>query len=188
MIRSISPDRLEIHGAVTLPRTLHADPRGFLVETMRSDDWAVAGSEFAMSYTSVTIPGQMRDRDRWHVHRHQSDRFVVPMGEMILMLYDGRTESPTAGRLAAIRMAGLPFDRVVGAAGGESITTHLVTIPPGVYHCIGNLHPRDPFVLQNYPTRLYDAADEGRVPFVERPIASLGGQPFAWEQVEVDRT
>lgn len=170
-----------------LPRAIHADPRGFLVETLRADDRTVAGATFAMSYTSVTIPGQMRDRDRWHVHRHQTDRFVVPMGEMILTLFDGRAESPTTGRLAALRMAGLPFDGLVGAQGGESRTTFLVTIPPGVYHCIGNLHPRDPFVLQNYPDRLYDAADEGRVPFAERPMESLGGRPFRWEAVEVVR-
>jgi hypothetical protein len=62
-----------------------------------------------------------------------------------------------------------------------------VTIPREVFHCIGNLHPVEPFLLQNYPTSLYNAADEGRVPFRDTPIPSLGGRPFSWDLVEVAR-
>jgi dTDP-4-dehydrorhamnose 3,5-epimerase len=158
-----------------------------LVETLRRDDGAVRGDAFEMSYTSVTVPGEMRDRDRWHFHRRQEDRFVVPLGEMVLVLYDPRPESPTRGRLEAIRMAGPSVERPHAPEGKRDSTTHLVTIPREVLHVIGNLHPREPFVLQNYPTRLFDATDEGRVAFQDVPVASLGGIPFAWERVEVRR-
>ncbi len=188
MIGTIEPPECRIDGAVVLPRVVHHDPRGFLVETLRHDDLPVRGDEFAMSYTSVTVPGEKRDRDRWHVHQRQVDRFVVPIGEMVLALWDARPTSPTHGLLHAIRMCGAPIAGLASPGGRADRTTHLVTIPIGVYHCIGNLHATDPFVLQNYPTRLYDAADEGRVPFAEAPIASLGGRPFAWELVEVRRT
>ena len=138
-----------------------------------------------MTYVSVTVPGEFRDRDRWHVHRIQTDRFVVPVGEMILALYDGRPDSPSRGRIEAIRMVGVPFDRLDSPSKAES-ETFLVPIPPGVYHCIGNLS-RHPFVLLNSPTELYDPADEGRVPFADVRVESLDG-PFAWDRIEQQRS
>ncbi len=176
----ISPSEIRIPGARALVRTIHQDPRGLLVEMLRSDDAAVDGRHFAMAYTSVTVPGEFRDRDRWHVHKVQSDRFVVPLGEMILALYDGRAESPTHGVLHTVRMTGPPPDRP-GAAAAGARQTYLVPIPPGVYHCIGNLSDQ-PFVLVNFPTELYNASDEGRVPFATLPIPSLG-RPFRWDEV-----
>lgn len=184
---TLEPAECRIEGAVVLLRTVHLDRRGLLVETMRRDDATIRGEEFAMSYTSVTVPGQMRDRDRWHVHARQLDRFVVPLGEMILALFDARRASPSYGRVEAIRMAGASVRDPTSGGDPRNLATHLVTIPIGVYHGIANLHPSEPFVLQNYPTRLYDAADEGRVPFVDAPIPSLGGRPFSWELVEVRR-
>jgi hypothetical protein len=99
---------------------------------------------------------------------------------MILALYDGRAGSPSHGLLDVIRMAGAPLE-APGATPPGSLPTHLVPIPPGVLHCIGNLSDQ-PFVLVNFPTELYNAADEGRVPFTDRPVAALGG-PFRWEDV-----
>ena len=186
-IETIEPPQIRIEDSQTLARTIHLDPRGLLVETLRTDDGSVAAAPFAMSYTSVTVPGQMRDADRWHVHRRQVDRFVVPLGEMILALFDARPSSPSRGRLDVIRMCGAPVRHPSSAAGPRSLTTHLVTIPIGVYHVIGNLHPHEPFVLQNYPTRLYDPTDEGRVPFAEAPVPALDGRPFGWSEVSVRR-
>ncbi len=186
-LRTVSPTEIGIQDVVVLPRTAHHDPRGFLVETLRSDDTTVKGDTFAMSYLSLTVPGQMRDADRWHVHQHQVDRFVVLLGEMVLALYDARPRSPTEGRFTLARMAGAePTWNATRPRKKEDATTYLVTIPPQVYHCIGNLS-QEPFLLQNYPTRLYDPADEGRVPFAELPIPAAGGLPFGWERVEVVR-
>lgn len=185
-VRTVDPPKVRIRDVVVIPRALHMDPRGLLVETLRADDAAVKGDHFAMTYTSVTVPGEMRDRDRWHVHQHQQDRFVVPLGEMVLALYDARERSPTYGTLDLLRMVGAPV-QAPGTLGKRDETTHLVTIPERVYHCIGNLHPSEPFVLQNFPTRLFDPADEGRVLFQDVPVASLGGQGFSWSSVEVVR-
>ncbi len=136
-----------------------------------------------MSYASVTAPGEYRDRDRWHVHRIQTDRFVVVLGEMILALYDSRTDSPTHGRIEIIRMEGASYDRPSRVMKEES-RTFMVPIPPGVYHCIGNLSSR-PFLLINFPTELYNAQDEGRVPFRDIHIEALGG-PFGWDRVSAE--
>ena len=184
--RTIPPYSVRIRDVVVLERAIHQDSRGLLVETLREDDRPVRGEHFAMTYTSVTVPGEMRDRDRWHVHQHQQDRFVVPLGEMILALYDARASSETRGALDLLRMAGASLRQANRASKLDS-ATHMVTVPEGVYHCIGNLHSTEPFFLQNFPTRLYDPKDEGRVPFDSVPIGSLGGRGFAWELVEVVR-
>lgn len=180
-IRPRSPDSIRIRDVAVLARTSHGDPRGFLLETLRKDDNSVGGDRFAMAYLSVTVPGEYRDRDRWHVHTAQTDRFVVALGEMVLALLDARPSSPTFGRAEVVRMAGVPYSSPSSPVKKEE-ATFLVAIPPGVYHCIGN-KSTCPFVLFNAPTELYDAADEGRVPFVSVPVAELGG-PFSWDLVE----
>jgi len=88
-----TPEEIRIDGAKPIPRTIHYDARGFLLETLRRDDDSVNGSKFAMSYTSATVSHAFRDRDRWHAHRIQSDRFLVVLGEMTLALYDARPTS-----------------------------------------------------------------------------------------------
>ena len=181
-ISPIAPPEIGIHGIHPVARTFHHDPRGFLVETMRADDPDGLGSRFRMSYSSLTQPGRYRDEDRWHLHRVQTDRFVVVLGEMILALCDHRPESPTHDRLAVVRMSGAAYSGAGGPGAPSPTTSYLVPIPPGVLHCIGNLSDR-PFLLTNFPTELYDARDEGRVPFGERTIPSLDG-PFSWDLVD----
>lgn len=185
-LRTIHPEQISIVDVKVLARTVHSDPRGYLLETMRSDDKVVDGSHFAMSYTSLTIPGEKRDVDRWHVHKDQEDRFVVLSGEMILALFDGRPDSRSSGTLNAIRMLGAVSAGSEYTSATYSKETFMVTIPRGVYHCIGNLG-HEPFLLQNYPTSLYNPADEGRVPFSTVPVKALDGQPFGWDKVEVVR-
>jgi len=183
-IQTIAPTDSRILGVTVFPRVVHGDQRGFLMETLKSNEAPVRGNEFAMSYVSLTFPGQMRDKDRWHVHHHQMDRFVVLMGEMVLALYDSRPESQTHGVLQTVLMKGA-FGTPHEPHGSKGdANTFMVTIPEEVYHCIGNLSD-SPFLLQNYPTRLYDPADEGRVPFTSVPIDCLDKTPFAWEKVEV---
>jgi len=177
----IDPPAIRIGGAKAIPRTFHQDPRGFLIETLRADDDAVDGARFRMTYSSVTLPGQFRDADRWHVHKVQTDRFVVVLGEMMLALCDQRPGSPTHGHLDVVRMTGAPRE-AISSSRARDATTYLVPIPPGVLHCIGNLGT-EPFLLQNFPTELYSPSDEGRVPFASLAIPSLG-RPFAWELVE----
>ena len=176
-----SPDRSRIADVQVLPRVVHQDPRGSLVETLRADDAAVEGNRFVMSYTSITLPGEFRDRDRWHLHAVQTDRFVVPVGEMLLALFDGRKASPTHGRFELLHLLA-PKLAEAASADPHEVTTHLVTIPPGVLHCIGN-RASEPFVLQNFPTERYSKADEERIPFASLVIPDLGG-PFRWGLVE----
>jgi len=177
----IDASAIRIRGAQPIPRTFHQDPRGFLIETLRADDSTVDGARFRMTYSSLTLPGQFRDTDRWHVHKVQTDRFVVVLGEMTLALFDQRPQSSTQGQLDVVRMSGVPRESV-SSTQSRDLTTFLVPIPPGVLHCIGNLGT-EPFLLQNFPSELYNPSDEGRVAFATLPIPALG-RPFAWDLVE----
>ena len=183
VVEPIDPSQITIRGSSPLSRILHRDSRGFLVETLRSDDVSVDGARFAMSYISLTLPGEFRDAHQWHLHKVQTDRFVVLLGEMMLALFDQRPDSPTSGTLEVVRMVGAsPRSDPSTAALRETEAIHLVPILPGVLHCIGNLSS-EPFLLQNYPTELYNPADEGRVPFISIPAKRLGG-PFDWSRIK----
>lgn len=159
---------------------VNRDPRGILVETLRTD-WAdcyhAPERAFGQSYYSATEPWVARDEDRWHVHQRQSDRFIVPLGDVVVALYDPREGSSTRGRLNLVRLGGSNGD------GGQ----YLVLIPPRVLHGFVVVSAT-PALLLNYPTHLWDAADEGRVPFADADARLPDGRAFAWDVVrEVER-
>ncbi|MCX6020576.1 MAG: dTDP-4-dehydrorhamnose 3,5-epimerase family protein [Chloroflexi bacterium] len=154
---------------------VNRDPRGVLVETLKTDWTDVYGPEdrpFAQTYYSVTLPGVARDEDRWHHHRNQEDRFVTPEGDILLALYDARQDSETFGRLNLIPL---------GEANGDDGQL-MVVIPPVVYHCFMVVSKR-PALLLNYPTALYDPLDEGRAPFPQTGARFDDGQAFTWDRV-----
>lgn len=160
-------------GALLRPLRVNRDQRGVLVETLRADwpDLYGPALPFAQSYYSITEPGVARDEDRWHLHRYQFDRFVVVAGIVVVALaLPGSVQSvalvPLGTDLGDARQAGL-------------------LVPPGVLHAFVVVSA-EAAVLLNSPTRLYDPADEGRVPFAEAGATVRGGQPFHWDLVRAD--
>jgi len=154
---------------------VNRDPRGILVETLKvswEDCYDAAEWPFAQTYYSVTEPWVARDEDQWHVHERQSDRFVVPTGNVVVGLYDPREGSPTFGRVNLLRL---------GQRNGDDGQI-LVLIPPRVYHGFLVLGPESA-LLMNYPTRLYDRDDEGRVPIETSGARLADGRTFSWELV-----
>jgi len=169
---SIEGNRIE---DVTLHKLqVNRDPRGTLTELLRSDWPNVYGEEmpFAQAYVSTTGPGVARDEDRWHVHRHQTDRFYCLSGRIVVVIADARSSSPTNGELMLVELE----------AEDMAPAPLLVTIPPGALH--GFVVTSDgPATLLNFPNRLYDATDEGRVPFAEAGVAMPDGRPFSYDSV-----
>jgi dTDP-4-dehydrorhamnose 3,5-epimerase len=163
-----------IHGALLRGLTTHHDPRGTLTELLRADWPGVYGEEmpFAQVYTSTTGPGVARDVDRWHVHQHQTDRFYCLRGRVVVAIADPREDSPTRGRLMLVELA----------AADDAPAPLVVTIPPRTLH--GFVVTSDaPATLLNFPNRLYDPEDEGRLPFVEAGVTLPDGTPFDYELV-----
>jgi dTDP-4-dehydrorhamnose 3,5-epimerase len=126
-----------IDGVEIKPMRPHVDPRGSLVEVINFDDpfWR---EPIVYSYAMTIKPGRIKG---WGMHLRQIDRHVLMGGELRLVLYDARSDSPTHG---TIQIACLS-DEAKGA----------VRIPCGVWHAAQNVG--DTMVhLVNFPTIAYD--------------------------------
>jgi dTDP-4-dehydrorhamnose 3,5-epimerase-like enzyme len=173
IIRDASPgDR--IAGVVLRELKVNRDPRGTLTELLRVD-WPELFGEalpFAQVYTSTTGPSVARDEDRWHVHQNQTDRFYCLAGRIVVAIADMRAGSATHGQLMLVELG----------AGEDAPAPLVVTIPPGTLHGFV-VTSKTPATLLNFPNRLYDPADEGRLPFAEAGVSMVDGTPFSYDIV-----
>jgi dTDP-4-dehydrorhamnose 3,5-epimerase len=163
-----------IAGVTIRELRVNRDPRGTLTELLRADwpDVFGAAMPFAQVYASTTEPGVARDEDRWHVHEHQTDRFYCLAGRIVVAIADPRPDSPTRGQLILVELA----------AAADAPAPLLVTIPPGTLHGFV-VTSEMPATLLNFPNRLYDPSDEGRLPFAEAGVTQPDGSPFFYEAV-----
>jgi dTDP-4-dehydrorhamnose 3,5-epimerase len=164
-----------IDGVVLHQLKINLDPRGTLVEALKAD-WAdVYDPEklpFAMQYFSITRPNIARDEDLWHVHKFQTDRFVAISGDMVVAIFDPRSGSKTYGVLNLFPM---------GQTFGED-NQFLLLIPPDTYHGFLTIGAEE-VVLENFPTKLYNLSDEGRIPHSEAQVKLKDGTPFSWNLI-----
>lgn len=162
-----------INDVVVYPLRVNQDERGFLVEALKKDWQEVFDKTqrpFTQSYYSITNAGVARDQDRWHYHpTKQEDRFVVVSGNILVAVYDWRQNSPTLGQINFFPM---------GEKQGED-GQYLLLIPKNVLHCF-KVSQEKSAILINFPTTLYDSAEEGRLPFSQAPLAD--GSYFSWEK------
>ncbi|MEA2596190.1 MAG: dTDP-4-dehydrorhamnose 3,5-epimerase [Thermomicrobiales bacterium] len=163
-----------IAGVTLRDLRVNRDPRGTLTELLRTDwpDLFGDAMPFAQVYTSTTAPGVARDEDRWHVHRHQTDRFYCLAGRIVVAIADARPDSPTRGHLMLVELA----------AAADAPAPLVVTIPPGTLHGFV-VTSSSPATLLNFPNRLYDPTDEGRLPFAEARMTLPNGSLFSYDTV-----
>lgn len=149
----------ELIEGVSVREVLHV-PRdhGVITEVFRPE-WDPTGLPVVHIYQSRLYPGAL---GAWSCHARNTDRLFVNQGNLKLVLYDGREESQTSGRLNELHAGDArPF---------------LVVIPPGVWHGLQNLGSQEALVL-NLPTRAYDYEDPDhyRLPFDTPEI------PYSWK-------
>ena len=163
-----------IAGVTLRELRVNRDPRGTLTELLRTDwpDLYGEGMPFAQVYASTTAPRVARDEDRWHVHRHQTDRFYCLAGRIAVAIADARPDSRTRGQLMLVELA----------AAADAPAPLVVTIPPGTLHGFV-VTSASPATLLNFPNHLYDPTDEGRLPFAEAGVTLPDGSPFSYEAV-----
>jgi dTDP-4-dehydrorhamnose 3,5-epimerase len=134
-----------IDGVVLKELVTHTDERGFFRELIRvSDEFFAEG--FAQWSHSLMYTGVAK---AWHIHKVQIDWWYVATGVLKVALHDTRRESPTFGETVDFRM-------------GDHQEARVLRIPPGVAHgcrCLSG--PANLFYITS---RLYDPADEGRIP------------------------
>ena len=145
-------DGVAIKELVTYP-----DERGFFRELIRvTDDFFTEG--FGQLSHSLMYTGVAK---AWHIHKVQIDWWYVGSGVLKVALYDARPTSATARELMTILM-------------GDNQPARILRIPPGVAHgckCISG-----PANLFYVTSRIYDPADEGRIPYNDTSIG------YDWEK------
>ena len=145
-----------IHGVEVKPLRVIPDERGMLAEILRSDEKIFR--KFGQVYFTTAFPGTVKG---WHYHKVQWDHFTCIHGEVKLVLYDARENSPTPREINEFFL-GIRNPR-------------LVCIPPFVYHgfkCVGE----EECIMINVPTEPYNPAapDEFRVAWDDPSI------PYDW--------
>lgn len=158
-------DRLRepIDGVVVRPAVTHVDRRGTLVEIF-NPEWDLDDEPLRYVYQASIRPGMVKG---WVMHRIQTDRIFPTFGTCRIVLFDGREESPTHGRLEELYV-------------GE-LNRATVVIPPGIWHAVQNVGVSEAAFV-NAPSHPYrhEQPDKYRlplendlIPFTFEP--SLGG-------------
>lgn len=119
---------------------IHTDHRGSLLEILDTRD-PVWSEPVVYAYRFTILPGRIKG---WGMHRRQTDRYVPVAGRLRVVLYDGRTDSPTFEQINQVHFA----DESPG----------VLVIPPGVWHADQNTGTTDAAIL-NFATRPYDHAN-----------------------------
>jgi dTDP-4-dehydrorhamnose 3,5-epimerase len=127
---------------------------GHTTEVLRRDWFADVDVDVDQVF-QVTLRGHAVSA--WHVHLNTTDRLFVNVGQVKIVLFDSRPDSPTQGLVNEFRLG----DRRPG----------LVIVPAGVWHGIKNLQASDGCVL-NLVDRAYEYEDPDhwRLPSDSREI------------------
>lgn len=160
------PVATAIDGVFVQELRWYSDQRGSLSVLLRSDQQELNGSEIGQIYVTTVRPGVVK---AWHRHKEQTDRMVGLRGQTLLVLMDGREDSPSYGA-------------VVEQVLGDRHHT-LVMIPPGVWHGLKCLGEEESMVL-NAPSRPYslEDPDEERAAPHEPPAAGL--TRYDWRRID----
>lgn len=140
------------HGVKIRKLVTHTDARGTLTELF-DPRWGFHPDPLRFVYTFTIRPNVVKG---WNLHRHHEDRYAILQGEMELVLFDPRQDSPTFGEVCRIVLS--ERDRCI------------VNVPIDVWHADYNLGEQD-VVAINFPTTQYDhsAPDKWRLP-IDTPL------------------
>jgi dTDP-4-dehydrorhamnose 3,5-epimerase len=161
-----------IKDVVVHPYKINEDASGVLVETLKNDwsDVFGQGREFFMQYYSETSSGMARDENVWHYHPTiQDDRFSVVKGEIVVAIGDNREDSETNGLLNLFYI-------------NARKNPYMVLIPRKTLHGF-MVVSKEPAILINFPTGLYNPKEEGRISYQDVQIKTSEGVHFSWDLV-----
>ena len=95
-------------------------------------------AEFAYAYQTSIRPGMLKG---WFAHEKKLDRYHLVSGELLVLLYDDRENSPTKNVVQKLILS--------------EATVRQVLIPPNVWHLSLNVGQEDA-ILVNLPSTHYD--------------------------------
>lgn len=129
-----------IHGVVIRPAVTHNDARGSLCEILHPA-WGVHPAPLTYVYQFSIRPGMAKG---WHLHKLHDDRIFLSQGQIKVVLYDTRPESPTY--------------QMVNEIYRSEHQRNVMVIPAFVFHAHQNVGTADALCI-SMPTRQYDHED-----------------------------
>lgn len=131
----------------------HYDGRGFFREVVRHNDDVFTEGPFGQWSHSKMQKNVVK---AWHYHHQQIDWWYIPVGQVEVVLFDYREDSPTYRTKMVFRMG--ETDRY-----GDDTHEMCVKIPYRVLHGCRVLS--DEAHLFYITSKTYNPDDEGRLPF-----------------------
>jgi len=125
------------HGVTFRDSPTQIDERGMIVE-MFDPRWQWHPDPLVFCYCFTVRPGVVKG---WGMHKIHQDRYFILFGEMEVVMYDPRPDSPTRGLVSRVVLS--EYRRC------------LMNIPEGVWHADYNFGSKDTVVI-NFPTIPYD--------------------------------
>jgi dTDP-4-dehydrorhamnose 3,5-epimerase len=129
-----------VEGVTFRDVSTYSDARGSVAELFDLR-WEWHRDPLVFAYSFTIRPGYAKG---WNLHKLHEDRYCLIEGEMDLILYDVRPDSPTRGLVSRIVLS--------------EHHRRLVNVPKFVWHVDVNIGTRDCRVI-NFPTTAYDHAD-----------------------------
>jgi dTDP-4-dehydrorhamnose 3,5-epimerase len=141
----------------------HVDDRGSVVE-MFDPRWGWHPDPLVFVYSFTIRPGMVKG---WGLHERHEDRYFILQGELEIVLYDIRSDSPTYGEVSKVVLS--------------EHNRRLMNIPAFVWHSDHNIGSKDAVVV-NFPTIQYDheKPDKLRLPIDTDLIPYSFGDAKGW--------
>jgi dTDP-4-dehydrorhamnose 3,5-epimerase len=141
----------------------HIDDRGSVFE-MYDLRWDFHPDPLVFAYQFTIRPGVIKG---WGLHKHHEDRYCLLYGEMEVVLYDVRPDSPTFQQVSKLYVS--EYNRC------------LFNIPTDVWHAVRNIGTKD-LIAVNFPTTPYNHADPDkyRLPLDTDEIPYKFENPRGW--------
>lgn len=143
-----------ISGVMIQPLKQIKDERGKVMQMLRADSPLFQG--FGEVYFSMILPGKIKG---WKKHTRMTQHFAVPVGKVILVIYDPRNGSLTHNQLQEIEL-------------GEE-NYQLVKVPPQVWYSFQGIS-RTPALIVNCSDIPHDPKEGENLD----PFSAL--IPFSW--------
>lgn len=163
----VNPDGTPVqqlpHGVTFRDSPTHSDRRGTVCELF-DPRWGWHDAPLVFSYMYTIRPGMIKG---WGMHMEHEDRYFIIFGELEIVMYDDRPDSPTRGLVATVVLS--------------EYRRRIMNIPIGIWHANHNIGTKDAVVV-NFPTKAYDhtTPDKYRLPLDTDKIPYRFPQGRGW--------
>ncbi|EKO3369866.1 dTDP-4-dehydrorhamnose 3,5-epimerase family protein [Vibrio fluvialis] len=103
---------VSLNGLIIEPLKIINHPKGDILHALKREDHTYLG--FGEVYFSLVNFGEIKG---WKKHTNMNMNFVVPEGEIKVVAYDDRDESPTKGQFQVVNLSRDKYFRVFIPAG-----------------------------------------------------------------------